>query len=567
MMRAVLVAVTASLASAALLPESAALVPAAQLSFMGGIENVLCFYTQWFSGAVLLRDKKCCLGNAVDHSYVCPYDGGINANLTYVDYQPVAGDCVWKQPTVIIAARTTRDVSNAVRLLSYYGIKFTTRCGAHSESCASTCHNCGVISTLYMKSAEVVTPPGSTHTYMDAQAGISVSDAVLTYKGTGFMFPHGGFSSICISGHFLGGGMGSMTRKYGYTSDHVVGVEVVLTGGKVIRVFDDDHEGNLHGYALPLSDPKDKRLLWILKGSGHAGFGIVTRMWLRLNPQPKYVVSGSVRYGMYSPNDAHLLFNASCNYFREAFDDTEETSRLQVWSRILPLVDQQTPTVQYGMTYVPEDVTDEASALAEAMTEFNLFTSVTTATPIEATFTVKTYDELYAGSIAGGSTLGMEGTCSSKVIMKKQDVCDNPEWLDSMAQRVWEMVQPVNWLAKQEVPYLAIEKWGGAAYYNDPHHLKSTMSTRDAWTAFEYCRWRLNPADPWTNIQDDVRDFNDEHLLPISHVYYKNYADYMVTDVRDLYPDPYIFHNARLLKQEYDPTEIFSKDDGEPSLL
>ncbi|KAJ9472744.1 hypothetical protein DIPPA_12576 [Diplonema papillatum] len=404
---------------------------------------------------------------------------------------------------------------------------------------------------------------------MVAQAGITVSDLVIAYNGSGYMVPHGSTGSICITGHFLGGGMGDMTRKYGFTSDHVIGVEIVLANGAAIRTFAEEHEGALSSYKLTSWDPKHRSLLWALKGSGHFGLGVVTKLWLRMNPQPKYVVQGTVKYPMHSAEDAKLFFAAPCGYFGEAYDDTVETSNLQVWSRIFPIQDLTAglpSTVMFAITYIPDNVESEEAALAEAMAEIDKFTAPAASAAVESTINVVTYDKKYEGSTKP-SSFGLDGTCSSKAILKRQDVCDNPEWLEAMAQRVWAMVQPENWYAVQELPYLGIEQWGGAAYYNDPHHIQGTMHTRSAWTAFEYCRWRLNPADPWSNIQDDVIEFNEEFLLPISHVYYKNYADYMVTDVRDLYPDPYIFHNLRRLKEEYDPTEVFSKDGGEPSVL
>ncbi|KAJ9472743.1 6-hydroxy-D-nicotine oxidase [Diplonema papillatum] len=526
-----------------------------------------CLLDNALDGKMLLPDAKCCNGAVIGASDPCAEDSAANAGLAFPG-GIIAGDCVWKQSSVVVAARSTRDVELAVAFFTHVGIKFTTRCGGHSESCASTCHECATITTLHMKDTEMVTPTGSDHTYMVAQAGITVSDLVTAYTGTGYMIPHGGYSSICITGHFLGGGMGHMTRKYGFTSDHVVGVEIVLANGSAITVIDDEDEGALSAYGGS-SDRMDKKLLRALKGSGHAGFGIVTKLYLRMISQPQLVVTGEMRFPMNSVADAHMLFNASCQYFGEAYDDTEETSRLQVWSRVFPIQDYsagQPASVQFTITYIPDDVSSEAAALAEAMVEINKFIAPVTTTIQHNTLSVVTYDKKYEGS-TGGSSLGLDGTCSSKVIMKKQDVCSKPEWLDSMAERIWEMVQLPNWLVVQELPYLAIEKWGGAGYYNDPHHEHGSMSTRDAWTAVEYCRWRLNPADPWTNIQEDVIEFNDAFLKPISHAYYKNYADYMVTDVRDLYPHPYIFHHVRLLKKAYDPNDVFSKDGGEPSLL
>ncbi|KAJ9472748.1 6-hydroxy-D-nicotine oxidase [Diplonema papillatum] len=536
----------------------------------------LCLLDLSLDGDVLMPDKKCCMGFPIGLDSTCRFGRrrrshghSESSDLTYVAAQSVVtGDCVWKKPSVIIAAKSASDVAKAVKLFSYFDIQFTTRCGGHSESCASTCDNCAVISTLYMKDIEIVSPRRSGNTYMVAQAGITIKDTVRAYMGKEFMVPHGTVGSIGMAGHILGGGMGAMTRMYGFTSDHLVGVEMVLADGRTVRVFSDEDEQALSNYELDSCkpEPKDKMLLWAMKGSGHVGLGVVTKMWLKMVPKPKYIVSGEVKHAINSVDDARLMFTASCQYFGEAYNDTVATSRLQVWSRVLPLTDIYSglpPTVQFTVTYVPENDGDASAALAEAMVEINKFFAPATSAPLLNTLKAVEYDSTYA-STQNPSSLGSEGTCSSKVIMRKSDVCSNATWLDDIAQRTFDMVQPQNWQAVQEIPYFAIEKWGGAAHYNDPHNNKGSMSTRSAWTVIEYCRWRLNASDPWTNIQEDVIEFNEKHLKPVSHVYYKNYADYMVTSARDLYPEPYIFHQIRNLKKIYDPENVFSKDGGEP---
>eukprot|EP00659_Diplonema_papillatum_P015387 gene15387-23525_t len=529
----------------------------------------LCLFDWGFDGKVLMPDKKCCFGFPVSNDFNCRLDRSALAGLTYEGAQSVVtGDCVWKKPSVIVAARSTDDVAKAVKLFKYFNIAFTTRSGGHSESCASSCHQCAVISVLEMKDVEMVKPDGSSDTYLVAQAGITIGDTVRAYKGSDFMLPHGSSGTIGMSGHVLGGGMGAMTRMYGFTADHLVGVEVVLADGSVVRVFSDDDEAALSEYAFEESNPKDKRLLWAMKGSGHAGFGVVTMMWFKMLPKPKYIVSGGLNFAIHTVEDARLMFNASCQYFGEAYDDTKESSRLQVWSRVLPFTDVLSglpPTVQFSLTYVPENDGDKDAAFAEAMVEINKFIASARSAPVTNTLKIIDYDTKYQSSMQP-SSLGSAGTCSSKAIMRKSDVCGNDAWLDAIAQRTFDMVQPQNWQAVQEIPYFAIEKWGGAAHYNDPHWSAGSMSTRSAWTVIEYCRWRLNASDPWTNIQEDVIEFNEKHLKPISHVYYKNYADYMVTGPRDLYPEAYVFHKLRNLKKEYDPENVFSKDDGEPLL-
>eukprot|EP00659_Diplonema_papillatum_P015382 gene15382-23520_t len=530
----------------------------------------LCLLDLTLDGDVLLPDKKCCMGFPIGLNSTCRLRWGRRSRgiepsaLTYEEAQSVvAGDCVWKQPSVVIAAKSAKDVARAVKLFARFDIQFTTRSGGHGSSCASTCHNCAVISTLYMKDINVVRPEATGSTYLVAQPGATIADAVHTYEGKDFMVPHGVVGSIGLGGHILGGGMGFLTRMYGFTSDHLVGVEMVLANGRTVRVFDSNHSEALSGYQQDDCRPKhnDLDLLWAMKGSGHVGIGIVTNMWLKMAPKPKYAVSGDIRYAISSVDDARLMFNSPCHYFSESFNDTLATSRMQVWPRVLPVFDIAVglpATVGFAVTYVPENDGDKDAALAEAMVEINKFLAPATTEPVLNNVRAMEYDALFTD--ISYDPLGNSGTCASKAILRKSDVCSNATWLDEIAQFTYDMVQPASWLAVQEIPYFAIEKWGGAAYSNDPHNVAGSVSSRSAWTVLEYCRWQLNASDPWTNVQDDVAAFNEKHLKPVSHVYYKNYADFMVTDVRELYPDPDIFRRLRALKKAYDPENVFSKD-------
>jgi FAD/FMN-containing dehydrogenase len=55
-----------------------------------------------------------------------------------------------------------------------------------------------------------------------------------------------------VAGLTLGGGLGILGRKYGVTSDHLIGAEIVLADGRILRC-DDHHE---------------EELFWALRGAG-----------------------------------------------------------------------------------------------------------------------------------------------------------------------------------------------------------------------------------------------------------------------------------------------------------
>ena len=84
------------------------------------------------------------------------------------------------------------------------------------------------------------------------------------------IIPAGSCPSVGIAGLALGGGLGIIGRKYGLTSDHLVGVQIVLADGRVLEC--DDHH--------------DEDLFWALRGAGPGNFGVVTSLTFHTSRAP-----------------------------------------------------------------------------------------------------------------------------------------------------------------------------------------------------------------------------------------------------------------------------------------
>jgi FAD/FMN-containing dehydrogenase len=70
---------------------------------------------------------------------------------------------------------------------------------------------------------------------------------------------YGDYGDVGVGGLATAGGIGFMARKFGLTIDHVIGAEVVLADGRIVRA----------------DASQNQDLLWALRGAG-GNFGIVT---------------------------------------------------------------------------------------------------------------------------------------------------------------------------------------------------------------------------------------------------------------------------------------------------
>lgn len=75
---------------------------------------------------------------------------------------------------------------------------------------------------------------------------------------------------VGIAGLTLGGGLGILGKRYGLTSDRLLGVQIVLADGRILDCDESHHED----------------LFWALRVAGSGNFGVVTSLVFRPVPVP-----------------------------------------------------------------------------------------------------------------------------------------------------------------------------------------------------------------------------------------------------------------------------------------
>ena len=100
----------------------------------------------------------------------------------------------------------------------------------------------------------------------------------------------GSSSDVGVVGYTLGGGMGSLGRKHGFSADHVRTVEIVTADGRLHRVCAEN----------------EPELFWAVRG-GKGNLGIVTALEIELLPVETLVAGGIFFAGADAPAVLHAF--------------------------------------------------------------------------------------------------------------------------------------------------------------------------------------------------------------------------------------------------------------------
>src|SRR6266478_273005 len=181
-------------------------------------------------------------------------------------------------PTAVVFPSTTEQVVAIVKLANQYGLPFVARGAGTGLSGGALaldggiviemCHMNKILEIDYVNQRAIV-QPGLVNLHLS----LAVADAGYCYA------PDPSSQGSCtIGGNVAENSGGPHTLKYGVTTNHVLGVELVLPDGEVVELGD-AIEGTV-GYDLT----------GVVCGS-EGTFGIVTAATLRLAPLPEAVTT------------------------------------------------------------------------------------------------------------------------------------------------------------------------------------------------------------------------------------------------------------------------------------
>jgi glycolate oxidase len=241
--------------------------------------------------------------------------------------------CPAGTPAAVVLARETAHVQHAVRVAAAHGVAVVPQ-GALTglSGAANALDGCVVVSTMKMDKVLQIDPPNRLVVTQPGVLNAELSRAVAVH---GLFYPPDPSSwEICsIGGNLSTNSGGLCCVKYGVTTDYVLGLEVVLASGEVLRTGRRTVKG-VAGYDLT-------RLFVGSEGT----LGVITEATLALRPATA------------RPRTAAALFASA----RDAADVVADVVAAGVVPSLLEIMDAT--TIRAAGSYLRADLPDDCAAM------------------------------------------------------------------------------------------------------------------------------------------------------------------------------------------------------------
>ncbi|ABO48917.1 FAD linked oxidase domain protein [Desulforamulus reducens MI-1] len=187
-------------------------------------------------------------------------------------------DKLWeKMPEVVVKPENVEQVSEIVKLANRELLPITPRGGGTGLAAGAVPLSGGLV--LSLEKMNKILEVDTENLFMVVEPGVTTGEVQKTAKAQGLLYagdPCSADSSF-IGGNVATNAGGNKAVKYGVTSRHIYGLEVVMPNGDIVT-FGGKNVKDVTGYDF----------VHLMVGS-EGTLGVVTKIWLKLMPLPKYV--------------------------------------------------------------------------------------------------------------------------------------------------------------------------------------------------------------------------------------------------------------------------------------
>jgi FAD/FMN-containing dehydrogenase len=180
-----------------------------------------------------------------------------------------------RKPALVVRCLGVADVIACVQFARHHGLLLCIKGGGHNIAGLATAEGALMLDMSLMRGVWVDVQGKVAH----AHAGCLLGDVDRETQVRGLATVLGFISLTGITGLTLGGGFGYLTRRWGWTSDNVVGMDLVTADARLVHASSDENAD----------------LFWALRGGG-GNFGVVTGIDYLLYPVGPEIVGGVVAW-------------------------------------------------------------------------------------------------------------------------------------------------------------------------------------------------------------------------------------------------------------------------------
>jgi FAD/FMN-containing dehydrogenase len=193
----------------------------------------------------------------------------------YDEARSVWNGMIDRRPAVIAQCLGVEDVIRSVKFAREQGLPLSIKSGGHNISGLAVCNDGLMIDMSRMRGVWV----NRDERVAIAQAGCILGDVDHETQVHGLAAVLGFVSETGIAGLTLGGGFGYLTRRFGWTSDNLLSVQLVTAEGRVVQA----------------SKRENGDLFWALRGGG-GNFGVATGFEYKLYPIGPDILAGAIAW-------------------------------------------------------------------------------------------------------------------------------------------------------------------------------------------------------------------------------------------------------------------------------
>ncbi len=196
-------------------------------------------------------------------------------DIGYEESRTVWNGMIDRRPSVVVRCLGIADVISCVQFARDNDVLLCIKGGGHNIAGLATADGALMLDMSLMRGVWVDTRGKIAH----AQAGCLLGDVDRETQLHGLAAVLGFVSLTGIAGLTVGGGFGYLTRRWGWTADNVVGMDIVTADARLVRASNDENAD----------------LFWALRGGG-GNFGVVTGIDYALYPVGPEIIGGVVAW-------------------------------------------------------------------------------------------------------------------------------------------------------------------------------------------------------------------------------------------------------------------------------